>query len=1282
MHRAVNYRIAALVAGALVIASVAHAYFATINKTDHKEMHLVPTPGPVLVDGDLNDWDMSGAILMFLDEGSKKVYSVRAAMMYDADALYVGAHVKDPSPMVNHYGFGGEVNMSWNADAIQLRFVSDPAIQSDASLQTGGRMSAEQQKHVCHFTLWYSTLDKKPGFFICYTLGFRDGQLNPKGVAAAYKKDADGKGYKFEYRVPWSVLHAPRALKGGDKVQLQWQLHWGQKSGRGLKHGMTDVRNPASGDLGYMGPACWGTGIVEATGNIKLAEEGAAGRAEGHIPVTFKLDEARSVSLAVYDAKGALVRTCLGAEPYEAGEHTYMWDGLSDRDVPAPAGRYTFKLLTHKGVEQKLVCDVGVSGTPPYQTEDGTGGWAGDYGFPTYVATDGDLVVLGTGSAEAAPASVCADLEGRKLYGTTAGGLAVTLHRGSGYVVGRGSGKLTKFDVKRGYLSPFAGGNPDVPLITKKPGEDRKEWGARSWGLRAIAVVRKFILVTSYAENRVIILDLASGQQKGEILLAAPAGIAADVKGNLWAVSGKTVGRLDLGSGRFKPVVKDLDNPRHLACDDVGNVYVSLGGKTQQVWKLSSGGKLLQKYGKAGGRPRLGKFNPNGMLNPYGIAVDRNERLWVAESDGQPKRYSVWNPDGTLYKDFFGSMDYATSAFTDLARPEHVYAQGVRYLVDYDKGEWRVDATVLRPRTVQLGPDAEGTLEFSPPAGHPGGDIVNYKGRKFLWTRNTGAGTLYEIVGEQFIPRMTAGGRGRPWWVDASNDGQVQTDELITDPGKAFMLLYWGNPIDPRLNLYSYQGDTWHAQGNPPSDKPFDVVRWDFLGFNDKGGLRYADPKKPTVVAHDSVGGRVAAVTVDGDLNTYAIVSGGSLERGRRAQGSGHRVVMYGPDGKIRWEYHNVHCAFAWTSDSYTPGYVVGAVGFSRGWAQDLIAVTGYYGQYFLLDTKDGLFVDALGEDQRSAYDLGAHMVLTENFNGTLYRNTKNGKSYFIGGDADLRLWELGNLDTARRDAGKLTVTPAMFAQSVENQRLAAEAQASQLGRKNVRVVRLRGAAADGKYDEWTKAKPLPILMEDERAALAQLGYDEKNLYVRFQVTDDSPLLNTPTDFRRLFKSGDAVDVQIGTNLERRRKRGQAEFPVRGDTRLLVTRGHEGKMVATLYRFVTPGKEKPGRFVFESPTGKQVCDDVAAWDDLPMHCAVEEGGYVVELAVPWARLGIAPKSGLVLTGDVGVIFGNKGGTRNAIRYMWSDKSPEVSINNDLPSEVRVHPNHWGRLILE
>ena len=153
-------RAAAVLATLLACSRAALAYVAIVNKTDHSEIHVVPPPGKVVIDGKLDDWDLSGAITMFIDEASKASYSVRGAMMYDKEFLYVGAHVKDPTPMMNNYSFGGEASKAWDADAIQIFLVSNPDLKSDASIQTGSRMSAEDQRFVTTFWLWYSTQDK------------------------------------------------------------------------------------------------------------------------------------------------------------------------------------------------------------------------------------------------------------------------------------------------------------------------------------------------------------------------------------------------------------------------------------------------------------------------------------------------------------------------------------------------------------------------------------------------------------------------------------------------------------------------------------------------------------------------------------------------------------------------------------------------------------------------------------------------------------------------------------------------------------------------------------------------------------------------------------------------------------------------------------------------------------------------------------------------------------------------------------------------------------------
>ena len=1270
----------------------AWAYVATVNKADHTEIHVVPAPGKIAIDGDLEDWDLSGAIVMFVDEASRETHSARVAMMYDKDFLYIGGVFRDPTPLRNAYAFAGEPGMSWNADALQVRLLANPDLKSQASSMSGSRMSPEDQQFLNHITLWHSTEDKQPGYFAMFTLGFKDPTLNPQGVAGAYKPEADGKGYAFEYRVPWAVVRAPRPLQGGDEIQAQFQVNWGNDLGTTLRTSMTDLRNPGSNDLGYMGPSSWGKAVFERTGNLKLQEKATAdGRAAGHIPIAFSLAKDSKVSLAIRDGDGKLVRTCLGGQPYPAGEHTYLWDGLDDSDRPVPAGSYQALVLTHDGIGQRLVCNIGVSGTPPNQTEDGTGGWAGDYRYPQTMGIEGDSVILGTASAEATAATIGTDLEGRKRYGAAAVGHAVALHRGVAYMLGAGTGRLTKFDLATGRLAPFTTGVSEFAVAAQKPGED---WNSRRWGFFGVAVLGDRLIVSSRADNRLLLFDLASGEAKGEVEVEAPSGLATGPNGELYVLSGRRLGRCDLATGRFEQLTEALDGAQHVACDAAGNLYVSLQGQTMQVWKFSPKGEVLQKFGKAGGRPLLGRFDPAGMLNPSGIAVDKNGRLWVAEADPKPKRYSVWNPDGTLWKEFFGSIDYSTQAVCDPEKPEIVLMQGVRYLVDYEQGTWKVDATLIRK-----GEDEGVALQDQ--FGHGGGSVAVVKGRRFLWTGST----LWELQGDQAVPRMSlfdgkrtetpVGRNGKPGkprevkvrqvWIDANNDGRVQAEEkrdAVAVPG-----YYLGLPMDGGLNLYWATGNSWAAQGGGKTTAPYSVMRWNFQGFNKQGGLTYGDPGQPALIATDADGGAYSPPSPGSDGSIYVLVSGGSLDRGVRAQGSGHRVVKFSPQGKKAWEYQNVHCAFAWTSEPYTPGYLVSACG-TRSPLEDLALVTGYYGQYFLLDAKEGLFLDALGQDQRSPYALDQTMVLTENFNGTLVRHPKTGKAYVFGGDCDQRVWELTGLESIKRKSIAVSVSDAMAAQAQKNADQNRLAQAAVLARNSGRnaatLPRLVKAAVDGKDGEWQGVAVMPIGAAKERPAQVQIGYDDQNLYARFEVKSAVPFLNTPTDYRLLFKSGSALELCLTPHLGERPVTAGNRHPMQvGDLRVLLARTKDGKLIATRYRPKIAEKQKPLAHFVETPAaGREDFDEIAEWNDLPMTYREIPGGYVVEVAVPWAATSITPQAGLKFLFDAGVITGNEGGTRNAVRAMWSDRTPEVGVNNDIPTESRLHPNGWGVVQVE
>ena len=212
----------------------------------------------------------------------------------------------------------------------------------------------------------------------------------------------------------------------------------------------------------------------------------------------------------------------------------------------------------------------------------------------------------------------------------------------------------------------------------------------------------------------------------------------------------------------------------------------------------------------------------------------------------------------------------------------------------------------------------------------------------------------------------------------------------------------------------------------------------------------------------------------------------------------------------------------------------------------------------------------------------------------------------------------------------------------------------------------------------------MPIGAAKERPAQVQIGYDDRNLYARFEVKSAVPFLNTPTDYRLLFKSGSALELCLTPHLGERPVTAGNRHPMQvGDLRVLLARTKDGKLIVTRYRPKIAEKQKPLAHFVETPAaGREDFDEIAEWNDLPMAYREIPGGYVVEVAVPWAATAVGPQPGLKWLFDAGVITGNEGGTRNAVRAMWSDRTPEVGVNNDIPTESRLHPNGWGVVQVE
>src|SRR4029079_5932118 len=73
-----------------------------------------------------------------------------------------------------------------------------------------------------------------------------------------------------------------------------------------------------------------------------------------------------------------------------------------------------------------------------------------------------------------------------------------------------------------------------------------------------------------------------------------------------------------------------LEDPQRVVLDGQGLIYISDWGKSHQVKVFSQEGILLRTIGAPGG-PQLGKYDPQRLHYPRGMALTPDGRLWVAE---------------------------------------------------------------------------------------------------------------------------------------------------------------------------------------------------------------------------------------------------------------------------------------------------------------------------------------------------------------------------------------------------------------------------------------------------------------------------------------------------------------------------------------------------------------------------------------------------------------------------------------------------------------------------
>ncbi|MBM4036199.1 MAG: hypothetical protein FJ291_31070 [Planctomycetes bacterium] len=713
-------------------------------------------------------------------------------------------------------------------------------------------------------------------------------------------------------------------------------------------------------------------------------------------------------------------------------------------------------------------------------------------------------------------------------------------------------------------------------------------------------------------------------------------------------------------SGAVKAVLTGLNGAAGVTTDEQGRLYVSVQGKVQQVQVFTAEGKPVGAIGRQGGRPALGAFVQDGVLNPVGLVVDKEGKLWVAEANETPKRFSVWQAragadkkEGAFLKEFFGPTHYGASGGAINPRdPNIMVGEGC---------EWRIDPKTGRDVCLGTFDNHFAGVALYAEGGNGKLYLVTYDRDKGLSIRERLGDAQFALRGS-IVPNPKE--KKTVFWADANGDEQQQPDELATHPAALVMVGYlsWSLNMNGDLTLYASE----HIHPQPPVGLQFKVAE-----FTKCGAPRY-----------DVAGARKIACFNEGALST---------PDNRKLVAVKEYFECYDTaDGRLLWKYPNTFSGVHGSHKAPPPevGLIRGAFGLVGNAllprpVGGIWAINGNIGEWHML-TEDGFYLTRLfqGDGFKTQWpDQAVPGAILDNvppglggedFGGSM-RQGADGKVYIQAGKTGLWNVEVTGLDTIQEiPGGKVTLAAddVKTAQTFREKQLQAA-----VGNKKY-TVRKATVAFTGNLDTDFKGfqdaeKPAFERQPGSRVRVA-MARDEANLYVGWEVQDDTPWVSGADAPEFMYARGDTVDLQLGTDPAADKKRAE---PVKGDLRLSIG-NFKGKPTAVVYRKVADEK-KPK--TFSSGVVKEyVMDSVVVLAEAKVAAKVDGKRYVVEAAIPLAALGLKITAGRALRGDFGATHGDKSGEDTRLRTHWNNQ--HTGIVDDEVFELRMEPANWGQIL--
>jgi len=462
--------------------------------------------------------------------------------------------------------------------------------------------------------------------------------------------------------------------------------------------------------------------------------------------ITYTIPEAGRVSLAVYNINGQLVRTLLTGKPHKVGQYTINWDGRDRYGNALPAGNYSWKLLSTKGLRAEFITQIGQNPNPAWEKG------VSNHESPMAAAVDASGIYRFGVYDENAYCGVKTDFEGRYQWSSNHPQADPWCQYGASMSVIDNqlfmlvfNGTVDRFDTKTGkcLTSPTGEGLWNVSweggsFVAKSSEAEKLRQYVGDNGLDMSSAISAGLLVVSYRKHNAIRwFNAENGKMVAEASVPEPMGVAALSDGTALVISKGEVVAISPDNKSIKTIIPAnlLQNPWRLCVSPIsGDIFlaenslltkepvkrpeknfnsaaaqdlsagvvlnVTAEDQHHQVKRFSANGKLIATFGKPEGR-KDGIYNPADFRCLTDIEADYEGGFIISEGYHQPPRRSArFDANGNLIREWLGAQEYGILAVPEPGNPEYVWylangnpASLVRCKVDYKTKSWTVVET-------------------------------------------------------------------------------------------------------------------------------------------------------------------------------------------------------------------------------------------------------------------------------------------------------------------------------------------------------------------------------------------------------------------------------------------------------------------------------------------------------------------------------------------------------------------------------------------------------------